>query len=292
VNKKSGNGTFVPLSTPFEGPNQLVNAIIKYDGNIIAAGYFISFNGDTLNDIARWDGTTWQPLGTGIYIGPGLASWVNCMEVFNGELYAGGYFKFAGGVPVSGIAKWNGTAWSDVGGGLSSNFTDQIRDMKVYGNALYVAGSFTEIGGVVDAKYLASWNGTTWQDGAFDIDLDYGLGCVEFYNNSLYVSSVTYGDTANVYRSSMKTGISIEKGDFIDVSIFPNPSSGFLKLNSVFDIPVEYNLEIYAASGTLMFRQRVRTDQSLDLNFLSQGIYTLLLRKENKIFLRRELIIL
>ena len=291
VNKKTGNGSFAPLSDSFEGPNQLVNAIIKYNGNIIAGGYWISYNGDTMNDIARWDGTTWQPLGTGIYVGPGYASWVRCLKVFNGELYVGGYFEFAGGVPARGIAKWNGTSWSDVGGSITSNFGDEIYDMKVYGNALYVVGTFTQIGGV-NAKYLASWNGTSWHDEGFDVELDHGLSCVEVYNNAVYVGTVTYSyETGHVYRASFKTGISVEK-DSIDLSIFPNPSSGFLYVNFAFDNPDEYKLEIYAASGTLMYRQFIRTDQSLDLNFLSQGVYTLLLRKRDEVLQRKELIVL
>src|SRR5207253_1807567 len=128
----------------------------------------------------------------------------------------------------------------------------EIRDMKVNGNTLYVVGSFTQIGGV-NATYLASWNGTSWQDEGFNIELNHGLNCVEVYNNDLYVGSTAFfGDTGNVYRTSIETGISFEKDDFIDLSIFPNPSSGFLCVNFVSHNSDEYKLEIYDASGILM----------------------------------------
>ena len=32
------------------------------------------------------------------------------------DLYVGGVFTGAGGVSARGLAKWNGTSWSDVGG--------------------------------------------------------------------------------------------------------------------------------------------------------------------------------
>ena len=65
--------------------------------------------------VAKWDGTVWSALGTG------MNSLVNAFTVFDDgtgpALYAGGSFTAAGGVTVSGIAKWDASAWSDVGGG-------------------------------------------------------------------------------------------------------------------------------------------------------------------------------
>ena len=35
------------------------------------------------------------------------------------NLYAGGYFTTAGGVPANYIAKWDGSAWSALGSGMN-----------------------------------------------------------------------------------------------------------------------------------------------------------------------------
>ena len=75
-------------------------------------------------------------------------------------LYVGGEIVSAGGVPVSDLARWNGTSWSDVGGGTDGDVLD-LRSVNLPGlpNALVVAGKFSNAGGVfVDG--IAAWNGS------------------------------------------------------------------------------------------------------------------------------------
>jgi hypothetical protein len=84
-----------------------------------------------------------------------------CQTVYNGELYVGGKFTTAGGVSASNIAKWNGTAWSALGSGITGSNTgsnSQVTSMAVYNGELYVGGDFTTAGGV-SANYIAKWNG-------------------------------------------------------------------------------------------------------------------------------------
>ena len=45
---------------------------------------------------------------------------VSALEIYEGELIVAGGFTSAGGIVVNGIAKWNGSAWSALGTGLSS----------------------------------------------------------------------------------------------------------------------------------------------------------------------------
>src|SRR5262245_29012979 len=76
-------------------------------------------------------------------------------------LYAGGDFRGAGGVAANRIAKWDGTAWSARGNGLS----DSVFALTVFddgsGPSLYAGGLFTSAG-VVVANHIARWNGTSW----------------------------------------------------------------------------------------------------------------------------------
>ncbi|HYV90735.1 MAG TPA: T9SS type A sorting domain-containing protein [Chitinophagales bacterium] len=291
VNKKSGNGSFAPLSAPFEGLDRVIYAIIKYNGSIVAAGDFISYDGDTLNSIARWDGNTWQPLGNGFSTCQNCASIVYCLQVFNGELYAGGYFQFADGSPAMDIAKWDGTSWSDVGGSVTSNLNGVVRNMEVAGNKLYAAGDFTQIG-FVNASYLASWDGTTWHDEGFDAQGEHGLSCVEAYNGNLYVGTFSYfGDTVtNVYRRSIENSITI-LDDSIHLSVFPNPSSGALTLNLNSQIQCDYDLEVYNNMGVLTFHNHIQSNQPVNLTLLHQGIYTLLVRRKNEILEQEEFVV-
>ena len=76
----------------------------------------------------------------------------------SGNLYAGGAFATAGGVPANRIAKWNGTSWSVLSTGMDGNVTALACDSS--GN-LYAGGAFTIAGGVT-VNYIAKWNGASW----------------------------------------------------------------------------------------------------------------------------------
>jgi hypothetical protein len=76
-------------------------------------------------------------------------------------LYAGGNFATAGGPAASHIAKWNGTSWSALGGGVDSD----VYALTVFddggGPALYAGGFFTTASGAA-ANRIAKWSGTSW----------------------------------------------------------------------------------------------------------------------------------
>ena len=55
---------------------------------------------DTANFVARWDGTEWHPLGSG------LNFTVYALGVYGDALIVGGAFTTAGGKTAHGIAAW------------------------------------------------------------------------------------------------------------------------------------------------------------------------------------------
>jgi hypothetical protein len=76
---------------------------------LYAAGTFTTIAGISANRIAKWDGSVWSPLSSGITGGGqvinALASW----DFGQGPtLFAGGGFTTAGGVPATRIAQWRG----------------------------------------------------------------------------------------------------------------------------------------------------------------------------------------
>ena len=85
---------------------------------LLVVGGDFTVAGDVIaNNIAAWDGTTWQPLGSGM---GGDWPYVHALTVYNGELIAGGYFTTAGGNPASYIARWNGATWQPLGSGMGA----------------------------------------------------------------------------------------------------------------------------------------------------------------------------
>jgi hypothetical protein len=99
-----------------------INAFAIYNNNLYAAGEFTNIGGTVASNIAKWNGTTWSALGTGIQGGQDVVHWgtVRTLQVFNNELYAGGTFTNAGGIPAKNIAKWNGTSWAALGTGINT----------------------------------------------------------------------------------------------------------------------------------------------------------------------------
>ena len=77
----------------------------------------------------------------------------------------GGDFANAGGVAATNLARWNGTSWSPVGGGVSGRITlappPAVRVFLRVSNELLVAGSFVKAG-AVPANGLVAWDGTNW----------------------------------------------------------------------------------------------------------------------------------
>lgn len=74
-----------------------------------------------------------------------------------GALYAGGKFIYAGGRLAVGVARWDGEAWQEVGGG-TNNHVDALASFK---GRLIAAGKFTHAGGK-PAGGIAAWDGTQW----------------------------------------------------------------------------------------------------------------------------------
>ncbi|MCX6235308.1 MAG: T9SS type A sorting domain-containing protein [Bacteroidetes bacterium] len=108
-------------------------------------------------------------------VGGGTNNSVGAQCVFNGELYVGGGFTFAGGNPVVYTAKWNGSSWSPVGSNVVGvNF---VWCLVIYNDELYAGGSMG----------IDKWNGTEWVSilGEFESGHIYAM---TVYNNELYAS--------------------------------------------------------------------------------------------------------
>lgn len=95
----------------------------------------------------------WNEMGTGM----NNTVYAIAADTANGMVYASGKFTDAGGVSVNRIAKWDGTNWTDVGGGFNNN----VNALCFSNGILYAAGDFTSAGGS-PVNYIAQWNGTSW----------------------------------------------------------------------------------------------------------------------------------
>ena len=142
--------------------NQVISLALNSPTNVFAGGYFLKSGGLTgLSCIARWDGVTWTNLGLGV-----RGAFPSDID-FNvaalaldgaGNVYAGGNFTTAGTISARGIARWNGTVWTNLGSGVNESVEGLVLDKATN---IYVCGEFTNAGGIT-ARRIAKWNGVAW----------------------------------------------------------------------------------------------------------------------------------
>ncbi|MBN4076264.1 hypothetical protein JYT16_00955 [Gemmatimonas aurantiaca] len=88
---------------------------------------------------------------------PGLNREIFAAHELNGKLYVAGYFRFADGEPILGLAVWDGLNYSAVG----SPPDGVVTNIGEYQGSLIVTGRFTGIGGI-SAQNIARYDGTNW----------------------------------------------------------------------------------------------------------------------------------
>jgi hypothetical protein len=132
---------------------------------LVVGGNFTNASGVPANHIASWDGNTWSPLAGGGLQGPARALVVDESGA-SPTLYVGGEFPTAGGVTCNSIARWNGSAWSNLGPGfMSFVFPGEVHDLALFdegqGPRLFAAGAF-EVPGSPAFGGIARWDGSSW----------------------------------------------------------------------------------------------------------------------------------
>ncbi len=143
-----------------------VNALAVFDDGtgpaLFAGGLYATAGGGAASNIAKWNGTSWSSLGSGLTGGTNGAIRVLSVVDSGGgpTLYAGGFFSMAGGFTANNIATWNGDSWSPLGTGAAVGTSSEVRTLSVFddggGPALYLGGFFESAGGVPSGG-IAQW---------------------------------------------------------------------------------------------------------------------------------------
>src|SRR3954447_20956183 len=127
-----------------------ISAVAVSGNDIFVGGDFLKLDsknsGFPANNVAHWTGRRWEPLGTGAANGV-TGGFVNAIAVDGDNVYVGGGFTAAGGQPANRIARWDGTAWSPLGTGVTNTaptttLTPEARALLAAGGKLLVGGTF------------------------------------------------------------------------------------------------------------------------------------------------------
>ncbi|MFH2142320.1 MAG: hypothetical protein ABIJ97_07865 [Bacteroidota bacterium] len=201
------NGTeWVDVGGSMKGGMAAISRMEVYNNELIVAGMFWKQDGNTGNFIQAWDGTQWKELGGGVsgYMQlPNSNGQIHEMKINNGDLYVGGVFTYAGGVPAPHMARWDGTEWCGFGG----NFNNNIYSFGFYRDTLYI-GCGTMVDSI-QVNNLARWVGGSHVD---------TCGAINSINETVYEDK-----SILVYPNPAQDEITIETSDinneFFEISI-------------------------------------------------------------------------
>lgn len=137
-------------------PNGVIWAVEFVNGEMFIGGQFRDLGGVDENDaIARWDGSHYQPLRTGI---PNNGV-VYVLKAIGDDLWVGGRYDDAGeNEDAKNIAVWDGENWNALGIGLNN----AVLEITPAGSRVYVGGDFSDAGSEITADRIAFWEDRNW----------------------------------------------------------------------------------------------------------------------------------
>ncbi|RYE22610.1 MAG: hypothetical protein EOP51_12715 [Sphingobacteriales bacterium] len=162
---------------------------IRYNSDIYACGSITKIGGTSVNSVAKWNGTQWQPVGNT------FTEWVHKLEPIGTDLFAMPYNTTA---DSNHIYKWDGSQWNKYAKGfyltntnLGSYHASSLYDAIEYNGKLIVCGEFDRAGSN-NISGIAEWNGSDWSAlGTGLTDPITGLNIYPhkmfLYNSNLYV---------------------------------------------------------------------------------------------------------
>jgi trimeric autotransporter adhesin len=174
---------------------QSTSYAVADDGNNLYAGGLFTYAGQTnASQIARFDGTNWYPLGSGISTNGGQTI-VHAIAVSSNNVYVGGSFSTAGGVSALNIARWDGTNWYALGNGPGG----VVASITVRTDGVYAAGApQSNVTLTYGSPFFERWDGTNWLnminfnatntiDSFYLNDPNIGMDAVAFLGTNIYI---------------------------------------------------------------------------------------------------------
>ena len=161
-----------------------------YNDELYIMGSFDTIAGVVAHSIAKYDGTSWQP----VHDLPIISQFSNSnhiydMELYNGELYLGGTFVNSS-TNIYNLIKWDGSNW--VFPGFGAYGIADVSKLFIFQGELYVTGQWSEYYNANNIGHcIAKYNGSSWTavgEGAFFYPNN--LGAIRSYaikNNDLYL---------------------------------------------------------------------------------------------------------
>lgn len=276
-------GDFSKFHLQGHAPAQM-NAIEVYNNEIYVGGAFDDSSGVPHN-IAKYDGTKWVSVGTGIRQG-GVIS-ISALQSYNHKLYIGGTFSKTYEIPGGNLIAWNGSDFESV---IPYPINSYVNSFIINKNKLVVLGQFTTLGEneamcllVLDSSSQCSLRGMSstfsnycvWSSIASMNDTIVIGGQFNFIDTipaKNIATIIDYEEKTNCFY----THISEHRIGSSSVKIFPNPTKDQIAIEFTEIETANFHLELTGILGqTLFTKKELQLKESIDLRFLPAGIYYL-----------------
>src|SRR5207244_4498451 len=119
----------------------------------------------TVEELSRFNGTTWSPLGLNSFTNPTLktvSDFTTWIDATGTHLVAAGSFALPGiAAWQQAVCQWSGSSWTQLGGTADDWIYTLCAFNDNAGPVIVAGGAFKNISGV-PANRVAKWNGSAW----------------------------------------------------------------------------------------------------------------------------------
>jgi hypothetical protein len=270
---------------------------ISSDGNTIAIGApgflnpsYLGPTGPTgYTRIFEWNGTSWIQKGADVDSDNTNASFGSTLslDAAGTTFIAGGYSFVNGALGFVKIYTWNGSNWVQKGqtilGDNPSDFLGTDVDINEDGSIIAV-GSVT--GNANGYARVLKFIGNSWVPQGSDVlgetlNDQFGRSVSLSANGSILAAGTPYndgnGNNAGHVRVFENSTLSTSSFTRNTISIYPNPSSDYIEVTGLTS-PDTYI--IYSVLGTKISSGTISSNQKIDIQNYSTGVYFLKLENE------------
>ena len=281
----------------------LASTYLHSSGELYVSGRFTDVNGESMKGIARWDGSNWHALGSGLGDPINVVGYANSFLEYGEKLIVGGTFLNAGDLEVGYIAAWNGAAWERFG-----HFNEPVSILAQHPElGLYAAGHFESSASRI-TKHIAQWDGKGWDHVGGGIAGEGGgiagtkvtsiafEGSKAIWFGGSFQTAGAVG-SHNIARWIPDSRANLDREDY-DVQAYPNPSTGKFSVGFTSSISGRATMELFDLTGKLVasvYSGHVMLGETktitASLDGLAPGVYLLALRLPDR-FESRKVVIL
>ncbi|MEO8067148.1 MAG: T9SS type A sorting domain-containing protein [Flavobacteriales bacterium] len=270
--------------------NGSILALASFNGDLIMGGVFTGLwsfgNPDSsIQHVARFDGSAW------VQVADGLNAAVHDLEIFNGQLHAGGdlYENIA---PVFGLARIaaGGVAWEQ----LMPNLTNYIypdagptyiSSLCVADTALYIGGAFSIASGLSYGSNIATFQGQPdlyWPTAV----LDAPVRAIALHGTHVVIggdfTNANGAQVDHIASLDLATGIEVPR-EQLSISLWPNPAASDATVSIGQALSSSAMLELVDATGRVVFSERMNaTQRKVDISTLVGGVYTMRVQDQDR----------